>query len=181
VKDKYIVLDRDGTLIKYVPYLYLPEKVELHKETKRALKLLIKNNCKLFLHTNQSGVARGYFENEDVIKCNDRLIQLLGLGDSVFEMICVASDYPPTENSYRKPSPLFGFDLMKKYKIEANQIYYVGDSISDLTTAKNIGCKAYGLENGGFDLKNDIKDIKELQYKICSDIYHAAKEIIKEC
>jgi len=181
MKDKYIVLDRDGTLIKYKPYLYLPEMVELHKETKKALELLIDNNCKLFLHTNQSGVSRGFFDINDVNKCNDRLIHLLGFGDNIFEMICIASDYPPIESSYRKPSPLFGLDLVKKYKIDIDQIFYVGDSISDLMTAKNLGCKAYGVENGGFDLKNDVKGIEELQYKICSDIFHAAQEIIKEC
>ena len=102
-------------------------------------------------------------------------------GDNIFEMICIASDYPPIESSYRKPSPLFGLDLVKKYKIDIDQIFYVGDSISDLMTAKNLGCKAYGVENGGFDLKNDVKGIEELQYKICSDIFHAAQEIIKEC
>ena len=55
MKDKYIVLDRDGTLIKYKPYLYLPEMVELHKETKKALQLLIDNNCKLSVFKSLEG------------------------------------------------------------------------------------------------------------------------------
>ena len=99
----YIVFDRDGTLIKHIPYLHNPEEVELFSDTIKSIKLLKKNNFKFFLHTNQSGVSRKIFKSSDVIFCNKKLLNLINLGDDLFEEICVAEDYPAKKNSYRKP------------------------------------------------------------------------------
>ena len=101
---KFIVFDRDGTLIKYIPYLSDPSSVELAPGAKEFVNNLLKNSNKLFLHTNQSGVSRGVFSLQDVIKCNERLIELLGFGNDLFERICIATELNLSKNSYRKPS-----------------------------------------------------------------------------
>ena len=84
MKIKYVILDRDGTLIKYIPYLFEKEKVELIPGTIEAIKILIKKNIKINLHTNQSGVGRGYFGISDVVDCNNKMIELIGLGQNIF-------------------------------------------------------------------------------------------------
>ena len=58
---KHFILDRDGTLIKYVPYLFEKAKVELINGTIEAISLLLEKNINVYLHTNQSGVGRGYY------------------------------------------------------------------------------------------------------------------------
>ena len=60
---KYIVFDRDGTLIKHIPYLSSPSQVELFGDTIKSINLLVENRVKLFLHTNQSGISRKYFKS----------------------------------------------------------------------------------------------------------------------
>ena len=102
MKIKHVILDRDGTLIKYIPYLFEKEKVELITGTIEAINLLIKKNIKIYLHTNQSGVGRGYFGISDVVDCNNKMIELIGLGQNIFQEICVAPDFPPSKVSYRK-------------------------------------------------------------------------------
>ena len=87
--------------------------------------------------------------------------------------ICIASDFPPTKDSYRKPSPKFGLEVIKKYKINKNDLFYIGDSISDLQTGSNIGCHSYGVNTG---LVNLISD----QYNISSNLYEAVNKIIKK-
>ena len=47
MKIKHVILDRDGTLIKYIPYLFKKEKVELIPGTIEAIKILIKKNSKI--------------------------------------------------------------------------------------------------------------------------------------
>ena len=176
---KHFIIDRDGTLIKYIPYLFEKEKVELIPGTIEALNLLIKKKIKLYLHTNQSGVGRGYFRMNDVIDCNNKMIELIGLGKNIFEEICIAPDFPPSKISYRKPSNLFAKKLIKKYNIERNSIIYVGDSISDLKTANNVGCNAYGVMSGGYDLQNLIKFETDLNYDIYSNLLEVVHHLIK--
>ena len=137
---KYIIFDRDGTLIEHVNYLFEPNKVSLVPGVKCLFRRLIQENCLLFLHTNQSGVGRGYFSIDDVIKCNSKMIEQIGLGNNIFKKICIAEDFPPGPNSYRKPSNKFGLEILIKYKIEPKDLYYVGDSKCDIETAENLGC-----------------------------------------
>jgi D-glycero-D-manno-heptose 1,7-bisphosphate phosphatase len=180
MKITHIILDRDGTLIKYIPYLFEDEKVELINGTAEALKLLIEKKINLYLHTNQSGVGRGFFKMEHVTDCNKRMIELIGLGEGVFQETCIATDFPPSTITFRKPSNLFASQLIEKNKIKKESIIYIGDSISDLKTAKNAGCNAYGVMSGGFDLINLIKMEDNLNYKIFPNLLDVVKYLINK-
>ena len=58
-KNKAFFLDRDGVVIKDIPYLNTLDKIKILPEVKEAIKLINKNKFKCILITNQSGVARG--------------------------------------------------------------------------------------------------------------------------
>jgi D-glycero-D-manno-heptose 1,7-bisphosphate phosphatase len=145
--NKYIVFDRDGTLIKHIPYLFDPDLVELKPGVREALIYFKKKGYKLFLHTNQSGIERGFFNIEDAIACNDKLIELLDLGNTIFEKICIAPNLTELACNYRKPSPLFATEIMEENNITNAQLIYIGDSICDLQTALNIGCVGLGIKS----------------------------------
>lgn len=179
MKIKHVILDRDGTLIKYIPYLFEKEKVELITGTLEAINQLIKKKIKIYLHTNQSGVGRGYFGISDVVDCNNKMIELIGLGQNIFQEICVAPDFPPSKVSYRKPSSLFANELIKKYDLDKKAIVYIGDSISDLKTAKNTGCNAYGVMSGGYDLETLIKSETDLKYDIFPNLLEVVNHLIE--
>ena len=174
---KYIVFDRDGTLIKHIPYLSNPSQVKLFGDTIKSINLLRENGVKLFLHTNQSGVSRNFFKIEDAISCNNKLIELLGMGENIFEKICIAEDYPAKEDSYRKPSPKFGLEIIEKYKINKQDLFYVGDSTSDLETALNIGCKCFGVNTGLVDLKPPNEN--KIRFDISENLYELVNKILK--
>ena len=57
---KAVFLDRDGTLIKDVHYLKNPNDIEIIEGVGEALRLIKNAGYLLFMHTNQSGIARGY-------------------------------------------------------------------------------------------------------------------------
>ena len=130
-------------------------------------------------NTNQSGVGRGYFRISDVVDCNDKMIELVGLGQNIFQEICVAPDFPPSKVSYRKPSSLFANELIKKCDLEKKSIVYIGDSISDLKTAKNTGCNAYGVMSGGYDLETLIKSETDLKYDIFPNLLEVVNHLIE--
>lgn len=162
-KIKYIIFDRDGTLIKHIPYLFEPEKVELLPYVIELLKIFKSKDYKLFLHTNQSGIGRGYFGMNDCISCNNKMIELIGLGEDVFEKICIAPDFPPNKNTYRKPSTKFGNEIINKYKITSSDLYYIGDAVSDIETANNLNCNSFGVRTGEFDLKDKLIENSNLK------------------
>lgn len=156
---KYIIFDRDGTLIKHKPYMYKPEMVELFPDTIDSLKILKNNDFQFFLHTNQSGVGRGMFSLKDAQKCNDKMIQLIGLGDDIFNKICIAPEYPAIKDGYRKPSVKFGNEIIKEYDVKIQNLIYVGDSIVDIQTGNNLGCRTYGLNTGLFDISKNTNTL----------------------
>ncbi len=77
-KQKALFLDRDGTLIKDALYLKDPELLEIIESAGPALTKAKEVGYLLFLHTNQSGIARGYYDWEDVYACNQRMHEEFG-------------------------------------------------------------------------------------------------------
>ena len=78
---------------------------------------------------------------------NDKLIELLDLGNTIFEKICIAPNLTELACNYRKPSPLFATEIMEENNITNAQLIYIGDSICDLQTALNIGCVGLGIKS----------------------------------
>ena len=80
-----VIFDRDGTLIEYEPYLNDKSKVKLCSGAMELLINLTRYNNTIFLHTNQAGVSKNYFSINSVKECNDRMIELLGLGENILK------------------------------------------------------------------------------------------------
>lgn len=154
----YIVLDRDGTLIRHIPYLSDPAQVQLLPTVIDGLAKLVKSGCLLFLHTNQSGIGRGYFSLADATACNDEMLRQICLGKELFESVCVCPEAPDQDIAYRKPSPKYGLEIIVKYATCKNNIWYVGDNVTDLLTANNIGCKGVGVNTGAHDLRQMLRE-----------------------
>lgn len=169
----YVILDRDGTLIRHVHYLCEPAKVALLPGVAEGLRRLRAAGCLLFLHTNQSGVARGLFTLADAVACNDRMIEQIGLGQQVFADICIAPEAPGDPLLLRKPSPHFGRAIMAEYGARPDNLFYVGDNITDLQTARNLGCHGIGVSTG-------VSDLRDSGFPVFDDFLGAALHIINQ-
>ena len=71
--DRALFLDRDGTLIYDKNHLSDPDGVDLIPGVREALIRALEIGFRLFLHTNQSGIGRGWYSMEDVLLCNERM------------------------------------------------------------------------------------------------------------
>ncbi len=143
-----LFLDRDGTLIRHVHYLHNPAEVELLPGVAGALAQARKLGYLLFLHTNQSGVGRGMFSLAQAEACNERMIELLGLGRDVFAGICTAPEAPTQPQVYRKPSPKFAQEMAAKFDLDLSRSWMAGDYAADVETAFATGMGAVALEGG---------------------------------
>lgn len=180
MKIKHVILDRDGTLIHYVPYLCDPSKVKVLPTVVEGLKLLSVAGCKLYLHTNQSGIDRGYYTLDDAIACNNAMIEQIGMGTDLFADICIAPERPDSPQMYRKPSAAWGRELMIRNKCPATAFCYFGDNVTDLMTSKNLGCAGVGLNTGVTSLSQDLVDAGlDQDFLVASNFIEATRIVLE--
>ena len=153
---KAIFFDRDDTLIKDEGYMYKTEDLSLFPDTISVLKELQERGFKLFIVTNQSGIGRGFFTEEEMHKFNQNLLETLhNYGVTITDI--VFCPHSPEENcDCRKPSPNLINNLCTQYNIDKSLSYMVGDKESDYQAGLNAGLKAIKIKPGS------IKEILSL-------------------
>ncbi len=134
--------DRDGTLIHDAGYLSDPALVALLPGVRETLLALREAGFLLFLFTNQSGVARGYFGMDAVEAVNRRLAMLLCGADTFFDGVCVAPEHPDDPPVYRKPCPRYILETIAARGLAPEACAMVGDRVSDLQAGLNAGIRA---------------------------------------
>jgi len=149
---KAVFLDRDGTLNKNTHYLIDFGDFELIPGVEEALRMIQEMDYRLFVVSNQSGVARGYFPIEAVEALHGKIIaHLAGLGIRV-EEIAFCPHHPQgsvpaftRECDCRKPKPGMLRYLSAKYNLDIAESIMVGDSVSDAMAGVNAGAKGVWL------------------------------------
>ena len=175
---KAILMDRDGTVIREKPGVYLadPKRVKLYKNTLKAFRLFKKMNYKLFIVSNQSGIGRGYFTDKETRAVNARMLGLLKPAATV-QAVYYCPHAPNQPCACRKPAPKMGRDIIKKYKVDAAKSFMIGDKKSDIDFGRALGMKSIlVLTANGRRQKTKYKETL-LAGKITADIYGAAKYI----
>jgi D-glycero-D-manno-heptose 1,7-bisphosphate phosphatase len=147
-----VFLDRDGTLNKNVHYLINFEDFELLPGVEQALRLLQDLNYRLFVVSNQSGVARGYFPFAAVEDLHRKVTaRLEGLGVHIEEMVFCPHHPEGSVAAYaiecdcRKPKPGMLRYLAGKYDIDMSESIMVGDNRFDAMAGVNAGAAGVWL------------------------------------
>lgn len=146
-----LFLDRDGTIIPDKHYLADPAGVELLPGVAAALGRARDLGYRLFLFTNQSGVARGYFTLDDVHRCNARMEELIGLPAPLFTDICIATEGPNDPPLYRKPSPRFILESIARHGLDPRHCWMVGDREGDIDAGLNAHIRSVAVCSGKHD------------------------------
>jgi D-glycero-D-manno-heptose 1,7-bisphosphate phosphatase len=144
LKRPALFLDRDGTLIEDVGYLGDVSLIRFYKGAARSLRRLKQAGFLLFVVTNQSGVARGYFPESRVREIH-RAIQLkLKAQGAGVDGFYYCPHYPGGEVkryakvcSCRKPKPGLVRQALKNFAVDLKKSYMAGDKLDDLGLAKN--------------------------------------------
>ena len=136
---KAVFFDRDGTLIHEKPGTYLsdPAKVKLYAPVPTALVRLQKAGFLFFIVSNQSGIGRGYFTEKEVNAVHARLQTLLKPARIQEIVFCPHS--PDQKCACRKPGTLLGKQLVRKYHIDPERSFMVGDKKADVLFGRGLG------------------------------------------
>lgn len=155
-KRKAVFLDKDGTLIKDVPYNVDPELIRLLPQTIDGLRLMHEAGYDLVVITNQSGVARGYFEEEDLEDVEQHLRQRLAGHSLSLRGFYYCPHHPdgivpeytgPCD--CRKPAPGMLLQAMDELGIDPDRSWYIGDILNDVEAGRRAGCRTILMNTGG--------------------------------
>lgn len=166
-----IFFDRDGTLIKDVHYLKDPADIKIIDGVAEALNEIKKAGFLMFMHTNQSGIARGYYDWGDVHACNRRMLELYDLSPDFWDGICIAPESPDAEEiGYRKPSQKYELEMVQKYNLDTSACWMVGDKWIDVETGLKSKMNA-ALVRSGKKINSEIENHASIEkVPICDDI-----------
>jgi len=168
-----VFLDRDRTLMRDVDYCGDPAKVEVYPEASEALRRLKEKGYKLVIITNQSGIGRGYFTEEEYRAVEAEFFRQLGRGLIDGSYHC--PDLPTSTSVRRKPGPGMIFEAQRDHRLDLRRSFFVGDKASDIGCGQNAGVRTILVRTGyGAGEDNCRPDW------VARDIAEAAEIILKE-
>lgn len=137
--NKALFLDRDGVINNNKKPVNKPEDFQLYEGVKEALSKAQKNGFEIFVVTNQGGIELGYMTVEQLNKIHEKMIELLKPYCTIRE-IKFCPDYNKNTGC-RKPEPKMILELAKKYNINLEESYMIGDRDTDIEAGKRAGCR----------------------------------------
>lgn len=153
--NKAIFIDKDGTLIENVPYNTNVEHITLTEGAGEGLALLKQAGYKIIIVTNQAGVAKGFFPEEDIFAVRDRIAELLETYAVTIDDFYYCPHHPEgiikeyaIDCSCRKPLPGMITSAARKHTIDTTQSWMIGDILHDVEAGNRAGCKTILLDTG---------------------------------
>jgi len=139
VRNKVVVLDRDGTIVIDREYLADPAGLEFLPGAAEGLRRLHQRGYRLVVISNQSGVGRGLFSQRRLDEINRRLLQMVhSAGAEIAGIYCCP--HRPDENcDCRKPQVRLLQDAARELGFEARATIVVGDQASDIELGWRVG------------------------------------------
>jgi len=146
---RLIVLDRDGVInqdsdnyIKSVDeFIPLPGSLEAIARLNRA-------GYQVAIATNQSGIARGYYDTATLDAMHEKLRSLLAELGGQIAMIAFCPHGPDDNCDCRKPKPGMYLDIAKQLGASLQDVPIVGDSLRDLQAAQAVGARPILVRTG---------------------------------
>ncbi len=177
VMDAAIFIDKDGTLIDDVPYNVDPDLIKLVPRAGEALAWLRQLGFRLFIITNQPGVARGYFPESALGIVQTRIDELLSAHDVAIDGFYYCPHCPHTAVACqcRKPLPGMLLGAAHQHGIDLAGSWMIGDILHDVEAGHRAGCRAVLIDNGN-ETEWDYSPLREADH-IVENIYDAARVI----
>lgn len=175
-----VFIDRDGTLNVEKDYLYRIEEFEFVDGAVEALRLLNQAGFFVVVVTNQSGIARGYYTEEDLAVLH-RHVQSLFADEGVrVDAWYYCPHHPEGQGVYRqdcicrKPLPGMLLQAAVEHGIDLTKSWMIGDKLVDVEAGLAAGCRPMLVGTG---YGKSVSDSLPASVPFCGDILEAAKLI----
>jgi len=144
------LLDRDGTLIRNIPFLHDPAQVELLPGVAEGLKRLQDAGVALAIVSNQQGIGLGYFTVQQFIEVNQALFRKLGPQGIRIARVYFCPHSLAEDCRCRKPAPAMIERALRDFKVPAERAFVIGDTAADVEAGAAAGCRTYQVGEADF-------------------------------
>lgn len=156
-KQKAIFIDRDGTINKYVGFLRNIDDFELIEGVAEAIRIINQSGYLTIVITNQPVIARGEVSIPQLNEIHNKMETLLGNEGAYLDDIFYCPHHPDTGYEgeipeykkvcdCRKPKPGLIIKAAKKYNIDLEQSWMIGDEETDVTAGILAGCRVMRID-----------------------------------
>lgn len=165
-KQRALLLDRDGVINRDIGYLHKIKDISWISKIKNILKKISKDNFYRFIITNQSGIGRGFY-NDDTFKIFQKKYNKFLAKDQIFFDDVVYCPHHPKyakkkfrkKCSCRKPNNGMIENILRKWNLNRNYVGMIGDKKTDYMAAKKSKIKFIYADKSEREILNFIKKI----------------------
>lgn len=165
---KILFIDRDGTLIKEAPPTYQIdsfEKLEFYPDMFTWMKRIAKElDFELVMVTNQDGLGTISFPEETFWPVQNFVLKALENEEIIFSNIHIDRTFVTENAPTRKPATGMLTQYLNTPEYDIKGSFVIGDRITDVQLAKNLGCKAIWLNNdaslGAAEISNNMSELQ---------------------
>lgn len=174
---RFILLDRDGVINHDSEnFIKSPEEWRPIAGSLEAIALLNSQGYEAVVITNQSGLARGLFDEAMLTKIHDKMRRMLAENGGEIAAIYYCPHSPDSLCNCRKPKP----GLLEQFALEKNvdlsTVYFIGDSLRDIQAAQAGGAMPILVLTGLGQLT--IDNNPTLNLPVFEDLYAAVRFVI---
>ncbi len=174
---RFVILDRDGVINEDSDaFIKAPEEWVPIPGSLEAIELLTLRGYRIVVLTNQSGIARGYFDEAMLERIHARMLAAVEARGGRIEAIIHCPHGPEDFCACRKPRPGLFQQFAERFGVELTGIPAVGDSFRDLEAARAVGAAPILVETGKGE--RTLARYPDLDLPICSNLYEAAQYIL---
>ena len=161
---RFVLLDRDGTIVVERNYLSHPDQVELIPGVAEGLKRLAQLGLGLLVVTNQSGIARGYFDEVRLAQIHRRMCDMLAAHGVRLDGIYVCPHMPEDDCGCRKPRAGLVATAAAELGFDPTDSFIVGDKPCDIELGRRVGASHFpgsdGLRHSARERENSSSGLR---------------------
>ena len=174
-----IFLDRDGTLNPDPGYISSIDDFVFFKFTLGALKKMAEAGNRFCIVTNQSGVARGLIQEEDLNEIHEFIRSQFEKNNIPLLGIYECHDHPNQESDRRKPGPGMFLEAEVDHNLNLMDCMMIGDSKADMSAGEMLGMDTILVLTGkGMETINFLPEYETPTY-IVQDLAEGARKICR--
>jgi rfaE bifunctional protein nucleotidyltransferase chain/domain len=143
------LIDRDGTLIRNVPFLNDPAQVELLPGVGEGLAQLQAEGFAIAIVTNQQGIGLGYTTRQEMIAVNQQVFRTLGPFGVRISRVYYCPHTAADGCDCRKPGAALVRQALAEFGVPANRTVMIGDTPADMEAGTAAGCLTILVGNSG--------------------------------